>query len=228
MKVEYIDHYGSDLMVANCARVSFNKWKNIYEGNDQKLIKYLARENHIMPFCHPVVTMRITAPIYIARQLGKHQVGCVWSEVSRRYVDYEPVLDVPDVWRKRAEDKKQGSLEEEVNLCEYDEFGGENLGKPFYDSLEGYLHYVQKECLNLYDGLLEAGVCPEQARMVLPQNMETTWIWTCSLAAWARIYNLRNEEHAQKEVQDVAREIDKIMSPLFPDSWMALTTELFK
>lgn len=195
---------GTDLSVVNAARVSFNKKAEIFTEKDSRLIKYLAKHNHWTPFGHTSVTLHVKAPIFIARQLGKHQVGLVWNEVSRRYVDDEPEFFEPDVWRKRPEGSvKQGSSEEAV--------GGVVLSD-YYDTVE---------CL--YAELLHLGVCPEQARMVLPQSMMTEWYWTGSIAAFARVYQQRIDAHAQKEVQEIAKQIDSEISPLFPFSWQALT-----
>ena len=170
---------------------------------DAKLIRYLAKHNHWTPFGHAFASFRIKAPIFVARQLGKHQVGLVWNEVSRRYVDSEPEFYLPDVWRKRADNIKQGSSDEPV------------------ENITGYfnlLEYVDQ----YYQELLDSGVCPEQARMVLPQSMYTEWVWSGSLAAFARVCKLRLDPHTQKETRDVAEMIDKEMARLFPVSWQAL------
>ena len=208
--VELIDHMGSDLTIVNAARVSFDKescWKEYEEGElyerDSKLINYLAKHNHWSPFAHTSIQLRVTAPIFVARQLVKHQVGGVWNEVSRRYVDDEPTLYFPTKWRKRAENKKQGSSDETVNVFD-----------------------VKKDVevlLNSYNLLLEQGVAPEQARMVLPQNMVTSWYWTGSLMFFHRVYKQRTDAHAQMETQEVAHQIGDICAKLFPVSWIALT-----
>ena len=226
-EVEYIQHMGSDLTVVNAARVSFEKeseaedWEYLDLGQasgdfvavlnekDQKLIKYLAKHNHWTPFGHCQVTFRIKAPIFVARQLGKHQVGMVWNEVSRRYVDSEPEFYEPKVWRKRADNVKQGSSNEEVKL----KWGVNH--PPLPDRL------VQLQ-LSTYNLMIKEGVCPEQARMVLPQSMYTEWYWTGSLAAWARVCKLRLDPHTQKETRDIAQVISNQMSIIFPVSWSAL------
>ena len=219
MKVELIDHMGSDLTVVNAARVSFDKEskleivrgeKGVLKGaklsdKDAKLIRYLAKHNHWTPFGHCYATFRIKAPIFVARQLGKHQVGLVWNEVSRRYVDSEPEFYVPETWRKRAENVKQGSSDETVSFS-CPNFLAETLGDVAF----------------LYDKLLEEGVCPEQARMVLPQSMLTEWWWSGSLAAFARVCKLRLDPHTQKETRDVAAMIDAELAKVFPVSWAAL------
>jgi thymidylate synthase (FAD) len=233
MKAELIDVMGSDLSVVNAARVSFDKeseWVENYgvedgqllagrelSEKDQKLISYLARNNHFTPFTHCVVTLRETVPIFVARQRFKHTVGFSYNEVSRRYVDDTPVFFVPDTWRHRADDKKQGSSDEEITHIWYSN-GVEGWE---IDLKEFYSGYVQ-EVLNYYDHLIKGGVAPEQARMVLPQSMYTSYYVTGSLYAFARAYNLRSDSHAQKEIQDLASEWKKIIQPLFPVSWTAL------
>lgn len=218
MHVELLDYMGDDLAVVDAARVSFDKqshwqWLNDGENNaelyekDEKLISYLARHNHWTPFAHTAIKFRITMPIYVARQLAKHQVGGVVNEVSRRYVSDAPVLDVPYEWRKTAANVKQGSSDELV----------------FIDSaMQAQIDKTMDACLMLYDDLLLKGVCPEQARVVIPICSETTWIWTGSLVFFARVCKLRLDLHAQKETRDVAEEISKNMAELFPVSWKAL------
>ena len=216
MKVELIDYMGSDLSVVNAARVSFDKeseWILDDDGNDvhlperdYKLIQYLAKHNHWSPFSHAFLSFRIKAPIFVARQLGKHQVGLAWNEVSRRYVDSEPEFYQPDTWRKRAENVKQGSSEEAVD----------NDSVPFWAGL------VHQQAMYSYNLMLEHGVCPEQARMVLPQSMMTEWIWSGSLYAFARVCKLRLDGHTQAETRVVATHIAKECETLFPASWNAL------
>jgi len=230
-QVTLIDHMGSDLTVVNAARVSMDKeskWDtevSIYSshGNnlkteDKKLISYLAKHNHWTPFGHPQVTFRIKAPIFVARQLGKHQVGMVWNEVSRRYVDSEPEFYEPEVWRKRADNVKQGSSDEAVEgpLLSLFEYEG--------DVSEHYEEHIA-HTKDLYYDILKTGVCPEQARMVLPQSMMTEWYWTGSLAAWSRVCKLRLDSHTQRETQEIAKMIDKEMKQLYPVSWEALSHE---
>jgi len=210
---------GSDLRVVNAARVSFDKvstWeKSDYNLNDQslvnvlldkdaKLIRYLAKHKHWTPFGHCQATFRIKAPIFVARQLEKHQVGMVWNEVSRRYVDSDPEFYRPNFWRARADNAKQGSSDWEVTFFDCPATTSES------------------EAILAYKTLLDADVCPEQARMVLPQSMYTEWYWTGSLAAWARVCHLRLDRHTQKETQDVAKMLDKEMEKLYPISWEAL------
>lgn len=200
--VEYMDHMGSDLTVVNAARVSFHKEHDEFDHTtDRGLIKYLARHNHWSPFAHCSATFRVKAPIFVARQLVKHTVGFSWNEVSRRYVDNEPEFYMPQVWRKAAANVKQGSSDEAWELS--------SLWKPRSVS----------EALKDYEYLIEGGVCAEQARMVLPQNTMTEWIWTGTLYAWARMCQLRMDSHTQKETQLVAQKIHESMWELFPTSW---------
>jgi len=210
MNVQLIDAMGTDLTVVNAARVSFDKYHEDFTAGDEKLIAYLARHGHWTPFGHPQLQFRITAPIFVARQLVKHQVGLVWNEVSRRYVDEVPNFFIPSQWRKRAEDKKQGSSKEFVDL---------NF-KLTYNVMD-----LHTNALELYRQLLEAEVAPEQARMVLPQSMYTEWYWTGSLYAFARVCNLRISEDAQEETQYIAQKISTLIETKFPISWKYLTME---
>jgi len=201
MQVNLIDHMGSDLTVVNAARVSFDKTSKELSHADIKLIYFLAKHQHWSPFSHAFLQFRIKAPIFVARQLGKHQVGLSWNEISRRYVDYEPEFYVPSKWRLRADNIKQGSSSEEI---EY--------------SVTSTMQYVQQT----YDNLLREGVAPEMARMVLPQNMMTEWYWSGSLYAFARVCQLRLDSTAQVEVQEVARQLSAHCLTLFRHSWSAL------
>ena len=201
MKVDLIDKMGSDLTVVNAARVSFAKksdWDHsihFAEGNelkdsDVKLIKYLAKHNHWSPFAHASLQFRIKAPIFVARQLVKHQVGLVWNEISRRYVDSEPEFYIPKVWRKRpAENIKQGSDESET--IEY--------------GIKGTMSFVEQT----YKNLISEGVAPEMARMVLPQNLYTEWYWSGTLYAFSRVCNLRCAGDTQSETRIIADGIKK-------------------
>ena len=177
IKVTYVDHMGDDLSVVNAARVSFGKksklecidmvkGKYILSHKDSKLIKYLAKHNHKSPFNHTFVSFHVKAPIFVARQLVKHEY-MPWNEISRRYVDSEPEFYVPDEWRGRAEDKKQGSkgtVKSNLNV-----------------------KYLHTKSLMAYKQLLNEGVAPEQGRMVLPQSMMTEWYWSGTLYAFAKM-----------------------------------------
>lgn len=212
MNVELIAHHGDDLLVVNAARVSFAKESNEFNGKDAKLINYLAREKHVLPFRHPQITVRCKAPIFIARQLGKHQVGLSWSEESRRYIDSEPEFFWPDKWRKRAENVKQGSSGEEVTKIS----NGANLDK--------FMRTMVDNCMIAYKEALSSSVAPELARMILPQNMYVNWVWTGSLLSFYQMYKLRSESHAQVEAQHFANQLKAVVSPLYPISWEALET----
>ncbi len=211
--VEYLDHMGSDLTVVNAARVSFHKEHDEFDHTtDRGLIKYLAKHNHWSPFAHCSASFRVKAPIFVARQLVKHTVGFSWNEVSRRYVDEEPEFYIPKVWRKKAANVKQGSSEDQVDLSPIEEMEGDG-GALFLPE------EVTNACLDTYQAMLNLGVCAEQARMVLPQNTMTEWIWTGTLYAWARMCQLRLDSHTQKETREVAEKVHKNMRELFPTSW---------
>ena len=211
----YVDHMGTDLSVANAARVSFGKRSEMdtsdvwgppkLKDKDAKLIRYLAEHKHISPFGHCFASFHVKAPVFVARQLVKHKF-LRWNEISRRYVDSEPEFYQPTEWRGRSADKKQGS-EGVVPIS------GETMRVASKASMWSIRNYT---------ALLNAGVCPEQARMVLPQSMVTEWYWSGSLDAFADMCNLRCKPDTQYETQVVAGHIDTEMSKLFPVSWKAL------
>ena len=211
MQVELIDHMGKDLSVVNAARVSFAKRKTVLDEADAKLISYLAKHNHWSPFAHTCLSFRVSSPIFVARQLAKHQVGAAWNEESRRYIDSEPMVYYPDAWRERAENVKQGS-------------GGTlHAGDSFLTDI--VYQTAMNDALRAYQTLLKRGVAPEQARMVLPQSTMTGWMWTGSLLFFARVCQLRLDDHSQKETRDVAVQIAKHCRKKFPVSWKALMGE---
>jgi len=232
MKAEYISHMGDDLTVVNAARVSFDKesvgendvWghedfdkESYLSDKDKKLISYLAKHGHWTPFSHPQITMRYTVPIFVARQEFKHIVGFTRNEVSRRYVDDTPEFYVPEVWRSRPEGSvKQGSGSGEIEYVQASTDGSIKI-----TCKEGYAEML-KGCTWLYEDLLKAGVAPEQARMVLPQSMYTSYYITGSLAAFARMVKQRTDPHAQVEIQELAKMVDDVIRPLYPVSWEAL------
>ena len=206
LKVEFIDKMGTDLSVVNAARVSYAKFKDKFEDKDEKLIKFLAEHNHWSPFAHASLQFRIKAPVFVARQLVKHQVGLVWNEISRRYVDYTPELYEPKEWRGRPQNSKQGSD-----------------GTVSIDSNEKHrLDMTMEQCKIIYNSLIGKGIAPEQARMVLPQSMMTEWIWSGTLYAFARVCNLRCAKDTQEETQQIANEIHNICKEEFPISWKYL------
>lgn len=231
MKATYVDHMGSDLSVVNAARVSFNKksdWNYSQGGTgpvslkdeDVRLINYLARHKHKSPFNHSYITLHIKAPIFVARQLVKHKF-MPWNEVSRRYVNEEPEFYFPEKWRKAAENVKQGSSDEaveQVAFYSYGETWREDPGSVYSAACDSWKMY--------YKSLIDGGVAPEQARMVLPQSAYTEWYWSGTLGAWADMYNLRAESSSQRETQEIARQAGNIISKLFPVSWEALTKEV--
>ena len=214
MQVKLTDKMGTDLTVVNAARVSFAKeseWDSIPESgqtegvlkhSDEKLIKYLAEHNHWSPFGHCSLQFHIKAPIFVARQLVKHQVGLVWNEVSRRYVDDEPEFYIPKEWRLRPDKSiKQGSSDKTIK----------------YD-LGSTLEFMK----STYKNLLREQVAPEMARMILPQNLYTEWYWSGTLIAFARVCNLRCAKDTQWETQQIAKQIDEICEENFPYSWEQL------
>ena len=238
MKAELITSMGDDLLVVNAARVSFDKESsyepealcptdeqggkippyNRLKEQDRKLLNYLAKHNHWTPFSHPQICMRETVPIFVARQRFKHMVGFTYNEVSRRYVDDEPTFYTPETWRSRPEGSvKQGS-------------GNKNLSSELLGAVD-YVGTVREHyesatiaLRDLYKDMLEVGVAPEQARMVLPQSMYTSYYVTGSLAAWARAYKQRIDSNSQIEIQELAKQWDSIIAPLFPESWDVLTS----
>ena len=226
MDVQYVQHWGDDLLVCNAARVSFDKksdWEyDLAEGADQygnylesvkrlspkdeKLIHYLAKNKHTSCFEHMGATLKLKVPIFIARQIQRHR-SFSYNEISRRYVDSEPEFFWPEAWRKRAENVKQGSSEE-----------------PHEDSMLWQMRMQDQanEAMSLYKYALSEGVAPELARMILPQNLYTEMYMTGNLRAWSHFLHLRLDGHAQKEVQDVAQMVADILTPLFPVSMKAL------
>jgi len=238
IEVTYIDHMGSDLSVVNAARVSFGKKSEalgevgigddpimvpVLHDNDVRLIRYLAKHKHKSPFNHAFATFHVKAPIFVARQLVKHEY-MPWNEISRRYVDEEPEFYVPDVWRGRSADKKQGSSEEVIT--EFLVEGGDRYTPDHLKSMmeinDGYDSVMQESCLSLYRDFIKAGVSPEQARMVLPQSTMTEWYWSGSLFAFAKMCGLRLKDDTQYETRLVAQEIEDYMMDIYPNSWEAL------
>jgi thymidylate synthase (FAD) len=206
----YVQHAGSDLMVVNSARVSFGKRSEMEDDlwgppklkeDDARLIRYLAKHNHISPFNHTWVTFQCRAPMFVARQLQKHEY-MPWNEISRRYTTENIEFYTPEVWRGKSADKKQGS----DGVVDVGDWGDANWA-----------------CLTAYNDLLDMGVAPEQARMVLPQSMYTEWFWSGTVGAVAKMCNLRCKPDTQAETRIVADQISDKMKELFPVSWEALT-----
>jgi thymidylate synthase (FAD) len=212
IEVTYVNHMGDDLSVVNAARVSFGKKSDymprvhmgepkVLQFKDDRLIKYLAKHKHKSPFNHAFATFHVKAPVFVARQLVKHEY-MPWNEISRRYVDDPPDFFKPDYWRGRAENVKQGSSGEVKSNA--------NVAYQ-YAKIEG-----------LYKQLLDEGVCPEQARMILPQSMMTEWYWSGTLYAFAKMCGLRLKEDTQAETRVVAEKVEDVMAKLYPVSWEAL------
>lgn len=208
MSVELLDVFGDDLTVVNAARVSFDKLSTEMSLKDEKLIAYLAKHNHSSPFFHPQARFRLKMPIFIAREWFRHQIGFARNEVSRRYVDTDPEFWLPTQLRQRDTNKKQGSKQEQI------QYNGHCIA---------HIQTHNQHAMETYKYLLGHGVCPEQARCVLPQSMLTEFIETGSLAAYARLYNLRTHPSAQKEIQELAEQIGFLLAEKFPISWKALT-----
>jgi len=209
MHAEYLSHMGDDLAVVNAARVSLAKYKVDFDDTDERLIAYLAKHGHWSPFSHPQITLRISAPVFVARQWWRHQVGVARNEVSRRYVDAAPSFYRIETWRRRpAGSIKQGSA------------GPFDPHQQF--AIKRKVSEAENQCRLLYDNLIAQGVAPEQARSILPQSMLTEWIETGSLAYFARACGQRMDDHAQAEVRELAERVSVILSPLFPVSWRVL------
>jgi thymidylate synthase (FAD) len=218
MRAEYVNHMGTDLTVVNAARVSFDKESKPHyvkgeatvSDGDKKLITYLAKHNHWTPFAHPQITLRMRAPIPIRTQCFKHKQGFVENEESRRYISSRPTYSIP-YFRYSAENKKQGS--------------GDEL-PPKIQGLEqaAYVSHME-ESIKKYETALEHGVCEEQARFYLPQGVDVNWYWTGSLAAFARFCKQRGGDDAQGEVQQLAKQVGRVIKPLFPVCWIALMGE---
>ena len=239
MKAVYEDHMGTDLRVVNSARVSFSNKSWFIDGEyipkkehrryeqwlryhdymslrdptrilslaDFGLIQYLASHGHWTPFAHPHITLVMQAPVPIRTQCFKHKSGFVENEESRRYIKSTPKLFIPDEFRKSPENAKQGSS----GVHTYSDHW-----KMMYES-------SCREAISIYEMMIQDGVAPEQARFVLPQGVEVEWYWTGSLAAFARFYSQRMDPHAQLEIRKLAFEVGKIIQPLYPVSWAALT-----
>lgn len=214
IKCELVDFMGTDLTVVNAARVSYAAESKEFSERDAALLKFLAEHNHITPMRHPKVQIRCDSPIFLARQVGKHQVGFDWNEISRRYKDGDAVevtCYIPDVILARPKSlMKDKAVPADAELTA---FAVAEIQSAYGESVARYMTLIGR------------GVAPEQARMVLPQGMQTQWIWTGSLFGWANLYNQRSSEHAQYEANLFAEEVNKIMSELFPISWAALTNQ---
>ena len=226
ISIKFVDKMGDDFRVFEAAKATLGGEEESGfvrgETDPSRLINFLAREKHITPFCHPHVTFECEAPIAIARQLGKHQVGFRWNERSMRYKDSVIDVYVPDMFRGRPDNLHSGSADIDV---------GENYASEEYYSYDDeYTHLTISQTYSLaiktavehYNELVDAGLAPEQARFVLPQGMITRWIWTGSLYGWYEVWRQRSSEHAQYEARLFASQLDTHMSSLFPIAWEAL------
>ena len=222
IKVELLDWMGDDLAVVNAARVSFNKeseWESdslydsgplMLEERDQKLINYLAKHNHWTPFAHTALKFRVAAPVPIRTQCFKHKIGMVENEESRRYISSIPEIFIPEFFRSKPEGSiKQGSGETHV-MSDY-----------FVTSYRD----LTQACVEEYKTMLDNGVCPEQARFILPQGAIVNWIWTGNLVSFANFFIKRTDPNAQREVQIVAEMVGEKVKEIFPVSWSALVGE---
>lgn len=212
MKVELLNHFGSDLMIVNAARVSYGKTKDKIDDKDARLINFLIKHKHTSPFRHPQLQFRIDCPIYVERQLFKHQIGLSANSISGRYVDFSDSYDLPKQLRLQSKDSKQGSaglLEESVNneMCEK-------------------IEDLVDQCADLYNKLCEAGVAKEQARIILPLCLNTQFIWTGSLAAFLHLFSLRIKPDAQAETRQVAEAMLECIKSI-PENPFKYTLEAF-
>jgi thymidylate synthase (FAD) len=210
IKVELVDSMGTDISVVNAARVSMGKVKTEFDQDDERLIAYLAKHNHWSPFAHATVTVRAKVPIFVERQIFKHTVGFSYNSISGRYVEFKDEFYIPDTLRQGSPSVKQGSLDQPVK---HNHLAIQMISDTY------------KELFNKYEVLLSAGVCKEQARMVLPLGTMTEFVASGTLYAWARMYNLRSKPDAQKETRDYAGQVGQIMLGLFPVSWKTLTKQ---
>lgn len=221
ISIKFVDKMGDDFRVFEAAKATLGGEEESGfvrgETDPSRLINFLAREKHITPFCHPHVTFECEAPIAIARQLGKHQVGFRWNERSMRYKDSVIDVYVPDMFRGRPDNLHSGSADIDVSGRVVDEgWSGDGV------TVAQLYKIVTDQCLHFYNELVKAGLAPEQARFVLPQGIITRWIWTGSLYGWYEVWRQRSSEHAQYEARLFASQLDTHMSSLFPIAWEAL------
>ena len=242
LTVDYVRHSGDDLSVVNAARVSFESESGalgytgiddkpmvpVIHDRDRKLIKYLANHEHFSPFNHAFVTFRCTAPLFVMGQLKKHEY-MPWNEISRRYINSRPEFYTPDVWRGKSEDKKQGSSDISVDKLYWSEIDTELSieGHPVWEdesecTVNEYTQDMYDNVQTLYDRMIDNDICPEQARMILPQSMLSSWIWSGSIKAVSKMCKLRCASDTQYESRVVANKISDIMKELYPVSWNAL------
>ena len=212
MKVELLNHFGDDLMVVNAARVSYGKAKELLDDKDSRLIKFLVDHKHTSPFRHPQLQFRIQCPIFVERQLFKHQVGLTANSISGRYVDFSDEYWLPEQLRLQSKDSKQGS--------------SEDLNPQDNSHFKTRISCAVAQCKELYDDMVIAGIAKEQCRMVLPLCLETQFIWTGSLAAFLHLWRLRLKPDTQKETRDVAQMMLSLVKDI-EESPFKLTMEAF-
>jgi thymidylate synthase (FAD) len=213
--VEYISHMGNDLSVVNAARVSFGTEKEEVDDKDVKLINYLIKHNHTSPFEHCTITMRFTVPLFIRSQHHRHRTWA-YNEISRRYTSVDMRFYEPSEFRSQHKSNRQASTEETVNPDLNTNYRGLVPTAPFYASDAVQSH--NQKSLSLYKSLIEAGVCREQARGVLPQNLYTQYYGTVSLHNLLKFVSLRVHEGAQWEIQQVAQACLTIAEKHYPES----------
>lgn len=217
MSVEYVDHMGSDVNVVNAARVSFNKVVDEFTDKDAKLLSYLAKHDHWSPFAHTSISIRIKAPMFLAAQFKKHQIGLTWNEVSRRYVSSEPEFYWPAVWHNKPDNVKQGSSDE-ANFYML----AKNVDCPQQKNIEQSVKEDLSGIVDWYSAMISCGVAPEEARMILPQNTMTEWVWTGSAMAFARVIKQRVGGGAQRAAGELAEMIKEVVVPCYPATFAAL------
>ena len=205
MKAELLNYFGDDLMITNAARVSYGKSKNVFDEKDGKLINFLVEHKHVAPFRHPQLQFRIQCPIFVERQLFKHQVGMSANSISGRYVDFSDNYFVIEKLRKQSKSSKQGS-EGEIDSPEL---------------LEKISNFVQQSS-SLYKELCDAGVAKEQARMILPFGFFTEFWATCNLRSFMHWYIARTDAHAQWEIQELAKAAMELIKDQYPETIQAI------
>lgn len=230
LEANLITHWGDDLSAVNAARVSMDKeseWERkwadeetgflgyeVLSDKDAKLVHYLAKNKHFSCFEHQGATLRLKVPLFVRSQIHRHRTFS-YNEISRRYVKDNLEFYWPDKWRKAAENVKQGSSNEEHIMVI------PNKGRNPTNMLTWAKDNVE-DAIHLFNTMVEEGVCAEQARMLLPQNLYTSFYMTGNLRNWAHFLKLRLDPHAQKEVRDIAEMVAEILEPLFPVSYKAL------
>lgn len=193
MKVELLTHFGSDLMVVNVAKVSYNKESEEMGHKEERLLKFLADHKHTTPFRHPQLQFRVECPIFVERQLFTHQIGWARNSISGRYVDFSDTYWLPDSLRNQSKNSKQGS----------DGY----VPKEKSDYFISQMKEIVEKSADLYKEMSEYGVAKEQCRIHLPLALETKFIWTGSFQAFVHLCNLRLKPDAQQETRELVSEM---------------------